>query len=75
MTELYYGLKRARRYGEDEIERKRLSLEGVLPPVAAEWNEDLLRRAGFEDVECFWRCVNFAGWVAVKSGGPTDRSA
>jgi hypothetical protein len=52
--------------GEEEIERKRLSLEGVLVPVAAEWNEDLLRRAGFDEVECFWRCLNFAGSVAIK---------
>jgi tRNA (cmo5U34)-methyltransferase len=66
MTDLYHGLKRAHGYGEEEIERKRLSLEGVLVPVAANWNEDLLRRAGFDDVECFWRCLNFAGWVAVK---------
>jgi hypothetical protein len=25
-----------------------------------------LRQAGFRDVECFWRCLNFAAWVAVK---------
>jgi tRNA (cmo5U34)-methyltransferase len=75
MTDLYYDLKRAHGYGEDEIERKRLSLEGVLVPVAAEWNEDLLRRAGFDDVECFWRCLNFAGWVAIKNGGRSDRSS
>ena len=66
LTDLYQGLKRANGYGEDEIERKRLSLEGVLVPVAAAWNEDLLRRAGFGEVDCFWRCLNFAGWVAVK---------
>lgn len=75
LTELYHGLKRANGYGEDAIERKRLSLEGVLVPVAAERNEDLLRGAGFEQVECFWRCINFAGWVAVKNGGGSTRSA
>jgi tRNA (cmo5U34)-methyltransferase len=74
MTDLYHSLKRANGYGEDEIERKRLSLEGVLVPVAADWNEDLLRRAGFESVECFWRCLNFAGWVAVKNGGRSAES-
>jgi tRNA (cmo5U34)-methyltransferase len=66
MTRLYYGLKRANGYGEEEIERKRLSLEGVLVPVAASWNEDLLARGGFEEVECFCRCLNFAGWVGIK---------
>ena len=71
MTGLYHDLKRATGYGEEEIERKRLSLEGVLVPLTAARNEELLRQAGFGDVECFWRCLNFAGWVAVKSGGPT----
>ena len=70
MTDLYLDLKRAHGYGEEEIERKRLSLEGVLVPVNADWNEDMLRRAGFDEVECFWRCLNFAGWVAVKREQP-----
>jgi tRNA (cmo5U34)-methyltransferase len=68
LTDLYHSLKRASGYSQEEIDRKRLSLEGVLVPVAAAWNEDLLRRSGFRDVECFWRCLNFAGWVAVKDG-------
>jgi tRNA (cmo5U34)-methyltransferase len=66
LTELHHGLKRASGYTQEEIDRKRLSLEGVLVPVAAAWNEDLLRGAGFREVECFWRCLNFAAWVAVK---------
>jgi tRNA (cmo5U34)-methyltransferase len=43
-----------------------LALEGVLVPVTAAWNEQLLKGAGFSQVECFWRWMNFAGWVAVK---------
>jgi tRNA (cmo5U34)-methyltransferase len=61
---------RAHGYGEDEIERKRLSLEGVLVPQPAAWNEAVLRDAGFVDVECFWRCLNFAAWVGVKPPAP-----
>jgi tRNA (cmo5U34)-methyltransferase len=75
MTDLYHGLKRANGYGQEEIERKRLSLEGVLLPLAADQNEALLRRAGFGEVECFWRCLNFAAWVAVKDGGSTTASS
>ena len=67
MTRLYHGLKRANGYGEEAIERKRLSLEGVLVPVTSVGNEDLLARGGFEEVECFWRCLNFAGWIGIKS--------
>ena len=66
LVETYYSLKREHGYSEEEIERKRLSLEGVLVPVTAKWNEELLRDAGFRQVDCFWRWMNFAGWVAVK---------
>ena len=45
-----------------------LALEGKLVPVTAHWNEELLRNAGFAQVECFWRWCNFAGWIAVKEG-------
>jgi tRNA (cmo5U34)-methyltransferase len=62
----YYGLKAAHGYSQEQIERKRLSLEGVLVPVTARWNEDLLLAAGFRQIDCFWRWMNFAGWVAVK---------
>ncbi len=66
LVDLYLGMKAANGYSVDEIERKRLSLEGVLVPVTARWNEELLRAAGFGQVECFWRWMNFAGWVAVR---------
>jgi tRNA (cmo5U34)-methyltransferase len=66
MVESYYGLKAANGYTHEDIERKRLALEGVLVPVTARWNEELLRMAGFGQVDCFWRWMNFAGWIAVK---------
>lgn len=66
MTDIYYGLKGSNGYTEEQIERKRLSLEGVLVPVTAKWNEEMLHWAGFKQVECFWRWMNFAGWVGIK---------
>lgn len=66
MVEQYYGLKGENGYTSEQIERKRLSLEGVLVPVTAAWNEELLRTAGFSHVDCFWRWMNFAGWIAIK---------
>ena len=66
LVDLYEGLKRRNGYTQQDIDRKRLSLEGVLVPLTAGGNEDLLRSAGFDDVECIWRSLNFAGWVAVK---------
>ncbi len=66
LVELYLDHKRAMGYSEEEIERKRHALEGVLVPVTARWNEELLRGAGFNQVDCFWRHLNFAAWLAVK---------
>lgn len=62
---LYYGFK-GESYTEEEIQRKRMSLRGVLVPLTAQWNVEMLRRVGFRQVDCFWRWMNFAGWVAVK---------
>lgn len=67
LVDLYYGMKRDNGYSQEEIDRKRLSLEGVLVPVTASWNEQLLHQCGFSEVDCFWRYLNFAGWVAVKA--------
>jgi len=66
MIRQYYGLKAAHGYSGEDIERKRLSLEGVLVPLTAKWNEMMLNDAGFAEVDCFWRWMNFAGWIAVK---------
>ena len=65
-VEEYYKLKAENGYSQDQIERKRLSLEGVLVPVTARMNEEFLQAAGFTQVDCFWRWMNFAGWIAIK---------
>jgi tRNA (cmo5U34)-methyltransferase len=66
MVDLYYKMKSDNGYSQEQIERKRLSLEGVLVPVTAKWNEELLKQAGFKYIDCFWRWMNFAGWIAIK---------
>lgn len=66
MVGMYYTLKAQNGYSQEQIERKRLSLEGVLVPVTARWNEELLHTAGFNHVDCFWRWSNFAAWIAIK---------
>lgn len=66
LVERYYAMKRDHGYSLDAIERKRLALEGVLVPVTARWNVELLRQAGFREIDCFWRWANFAAWIAVK---------
>ena len=66
LVDLHHRRKIANGYSAEDVDRKRLALEGVLVPVTARWNEELLRGAGFDVVDCFWRCLNFAAWVAVR---------
>ena len=67
MISVYYDHKRNMGYTEEQIERKRLSLDGVLEPLTAMENERLLLNAGYYQTDCFWRWMNFAGWVGVKT--------
>jgi tRNA (cmo5U34)-methyltransferase len=66
LCERYLDMKRSAGYSEDEIKRKRLALEGVLVPTTSKWNEDLLRQAGFTEIDCLWRAWNFCAWLAVR---------
>ncbi len=66
LVEEYYKIKAENAYTQEQIAAKRKSLEGVLVPITAAWNEDMLKKAGFKKVDCFWRYLNFAGWVAIK---------
>lgn len=62
----YYELKKGNGYTQEQIANKRKSLEGVLTPLTARFNEYLLEQAGFKYVDCFFRCLNFSGWIAIK---------
>jgi tRNA (cmo5U34)-methyltransferase len=66
LVDAYYGFKRSNGYTQDDIDRKRFALEGVLVPQTERANVEMLNREGFRDVECFWRYLNFAAWVAIK---------
>ncbi len=66
LVDIYYNIKLDNGYSYEEIQRKKLALEGVLVPVTAKWNEELLKMSGFTQVDCFWRCLNFSGWIAIK---------
>jgi tRNA (cmo5U34)-methyltransferase len=68
LVSLHEARKRESGYTQEEIDRKRMSLVGVLVPLTALGNEELLRQAGFGEVECVWRSLNFAAWVGLKAG-------
>lgn len=62
----YYDYKRRVGYDELEISQKREALENVLVPYRPEENVELLKEAGFQTIEAFFRWYNFMGFVAVK---------
>lgn len=66
MVNRYHRMKAENGYSQEEIERKKLALEGVQVPLTAQWNEEALKMAGFKQVDCFWRWMSFAGWIAIK---------
>lgn len=66
MVDRYLASKSSAGYTPEQIARKRLALEGTLVPVTARMNEQFLADAGFIRVDCFWRWMNFAGWVAIR---------
>ena len=66
LIETYLNRKGENGYTAEQIAKKRESLEGVLVPVTAKWNADLLTTAGFSHVECYWRHLNFAAWIGIK---------
>ena len=62
----YYEMKNRNGYSYEDIERKKASLEGVLVPMTDNWNREMLRSAGFDQVDCYYRSMNFAGYMAIK---------
>jgi tRNA (cmo5U34)-methyltransferase len=66
LVDIYHNFKRDKGYTDEQIQDKRKSLQGVLVPLRASENESMLKDAGFTDVQRFWQCLNFAGWVAFK---------
>jgi tRNA (cmo5U34)-methyltransferase len=74
----YQAFKARQGYSDEDIERKRLSLEGVLVPLQLSSHIANLKAVGFTHVDTFWRCLNFVGIIAIKgeykektTGGPT----
>lgn len=66
LVDEYYNIKRENGYTNELIESKRKSLEGVLVPLTCDFNEHLMRMCGFKEIDCFWRFLNFVGYIAIK---------
>lgn len=66
LVDTYHDYKHDHGYSWEDIERKRAALEGVQVPLSSGTNIEMLRSAGFTVVECFWRHMNFCGYIAIK---------
>jgi len=66
MIDLHHNFKRANGYSDLEISQKRSSLEDVLIPETLEVHRQRLREAGFNSVDVWFQCFNFASLIALK---------
>lgn len=68
MIELHHSFKRANGYSDLEISQKRTALEDVLIPETLETHRQRLRQTGFDSVDVWFQCFNFASLIALKLG-------
>ena len=65
-NQIYCEFKETNGFKPDEIISKSMSLKGILEPFSHEGNIDLLKRAGFRDIECIFKYLCFAGYLCIK---------
>jgi tRNA (cmo5U34)-methyltransferase len=65
-NQLYTAFKRGNGFTGEEILNKSESLKGILEPFSTEGNLDLLRRAGFQDIQTVFKYVCFEGFLCIK---------
>ena len=65
-AEWHHDFKRAQGYSDLEIARKRAALERVLQPDTERGHRARLAEAGFQQVDRWFQCFNFAAWVAFR---------
>lgn len=66
ITGIYEDYKRSRGYSQNEIEKKKESLENVLVPVTLEEQTRWLKDCGFRTVEVAFKWHCFVSLVAIK---------
>jgi len=66
MIDLYYDFKKEMGYSEYEIAQKREALENVLIPYTMNENIEMLKNAGFKEIDILFRWNNFATFIAFK---------
>ena len=64
--EMHHNYKQDHGYSKMEISKKRDALENVLIPLKLSKTIVLLREAGFDNMDTFFKWNNFAGLIALK---------
>jgi tRNA (cmo5U34)-methyltransferase len=64
--EMYHSFKENMGYSKLEISQKRAALEKVLLPETLDLHRDRLEEIGFQSVDVWFQCFNFASMVAFK---------
>jgi len=66
MIDLYHDMKLRNGLKTTDNQVKTKSLRGIMSPITLSDNERLLRTAGFERVDIFFKWYNFVGFIATK---------
>jgi len=66
LIELYHGFKETMGYSKLEISQKRTALERVLIPETLDSHRTRLTGAGFQSLDVWFQCFNFASMVAIR---------
>lgn len=66
-TELHHSFKQANGYSEMEVSQKRSALENVLIPETIKDHQRRLKSIGFQTMDVWFQCFNFASLVAIKN--------
>lgn len=64
IIELYEEYKESKGYLKTEIARKRRALENVMIPFSEDENKQLLKEAGFSEVQSYFKWLNFMSFIA-----------
>ncbi len=66
LTALYTDYKIRNGYSAEDIVSKSRSLKGILEPFSSQANIDMLKRAGFVDINTVQKYLCFEGFLAIK---------
>lgn len=66
LSSLYMDYKLRKGYSPESIVSKSRSLKGVLEPFSTQGNIDMLKRAGFVDINIVQKYISFEGFLAIK---------